>query len=238
MTPQQTIEAFWRDGFVHLEAAFAPALMDELTRLIEDHFGAAPPSQLSDEFAARAQTEIVPWFPQREGVTAFDPIENDPTLRALTTELLGPGWVSQYCMVMFSKTGSAGQAWHQDCPPEQSALFNLNRLIYTSDILDAVGGQIVVCPGSHRLGEIPAGEGHADLQGQVVLCPRKGDLVLLHGHTWHRVMPIKTLHRFSVNFRAAPNGAPDDLTDVCVYRTMRYRFSSQEVLVDRTLTLA
>ena len=66
-----------------------------------------------------------------------------------------------------------------------------------------------------------------------MLTPRKGTLVLIHGHAWHRVLPIKNQHRVSTNFRAMPADTPDDITDICVYRNMRYQFSSGRVLEER-----
>ncbi len=39
--------------------------------------------------------------------------------------------------------------------------------------------------------------------------------------------------RFSSNFRSAPKGRPEDITDICVYRNMRYRFSTSEVIEER-----
>ncbi|MEC7290668.1 MAG: phytanoyl-CoA dioxygenase family protein [Pseudomonadota bacterium] len=227
------VEQFETLGFVHLPGFFSKPLMDHLSDLIIDHFGEAPDYEHDAEFIAGAKTEIVPWFPQREGVADFDEIEEDPEFRAVTSALIGSAFETQYCMVMFSKAGTSGQAWHQDCPPEDSRGFNLNRLIYTSDIEERIGGQIVIVPGSHKTGVISAGDPHEDLPGQIVLKPNKGDLVLLHGHCWHRVLPIKTKYRFSTNFRAAPSQTPDDITDICVYRNMRYRFSTSEVLEAR-----
>ena len=72
-----------------------------------------------------------------------------------------------------------------------------------------------------------------EFDGQVVLKPKKGTLVLLHGHTWHCVLPIKGSYRFSTNYRAAPMGTPEDITDVCVYRNMRYQFSTSSVVEER-----
>jgi hypothetical protein len=109
----------------------------------------------------------------------------------------------------------------------------MNRLVYTRDLSDDIGGQTVVMPGSHKLGELPAGDPHQDLDGQVVLRPRKGTLVLLHGHCWHRVLPIKGAYRFSTNYRVCPAGTPNDITDICVYRNMRYRFSTSSVIEER-----
>ena len=213
-----------------LDSFFEPGLMDSLDRVIRGHFGSDPDFAHSDEFLDKAQTDVIPWFPQNDGVVAFDAIDDDPGLRELTTATLGTGWAS---MVMWSKQGTSGQAWHQDCPPDSATVFNLNRLVYTRDITDETGGQTVIVPGSHKRGLLPVGEPRGGLDGQVVLRPKKGTLVLLHGHSWHRVLPIKGKYRFSTNYRAAPAGTPEDVTDICVYRNMRYRFSTSEVVEDR-----
>ena len=119
------------------------------------------------------------------------------------------------------------------CPPDDPAKYNLNRLVYTRDLSDDFGGQTVVMPGSHRMGQLPAGDPHEDLDGQIMLNPRKGTLALLHGHSWHRVLPITGAFRFSTNYRACPAGTPANITDICVYRNMRYRFSTYSMVEER-----
>lgn len=228
--PQFAAEMFWRQGYLHLPGFFDVQLMDRLDALIIEHFGATPDFYHNEEFLEKAATEVVPWFPQQEGVAAFDEIDTDARLKALTSSLIGEDWNNLYSMVMFSKKGTAGQAWHQDCPPDNPAHHNLNRLIYTSDIVSEIGGEVVVMPGSHKKGMLPAGPPHQAMDGELVLRPKKGDLLFLHGHTWHRVLPVKKKYRSSVNYRAAPASAPIDMTDVCVYRNMRYRFSTNSVL--------
>lgn len=233
MNVVEHVDLFERDGFVVIEDFFAPGLMDELDGIIRGHFGEDPSFSHNDEFLEKSRTEVIPWFPQKDGVRGFDAIDRDSRLEELTTAILGTGWVRQYCMVMFSKPGTSGQAWHQDCSPEDPGVFNLNRLVYADDITDEVGGEIAVVPGSFRSGLLPAGDPLGEFDSQVVLRPRKGTLVLLHGHTWHRVLPIRGAFRFSINYRAAPAGTPDDITDVCVYRNMRYRFSTSKVIEER-----
>lgn len=228
------ISAFKRDGYVVLEDYFAAGLMDDLDQRIRDHFGDTPDFLHDIEFLEKAQTDVIPWFPQDEGVEAFNTIDEDAGLQDLSAAILGEGWTSQYSMVMFSRQGTLGQAWHQDCSPENSQVFNLNRLVYTSDITDELGGQTVVVPGSYRKGLLPAGDPDGELDNQVILRPKKGTLVILHGHTWHRVLPIKGRYRYSTNYRAAPSGTPGDVTDVCVYRNMRYRFSTSSVVEERS----
>jgi len=225
---------FEEEGYVVIENFFTVDLMTHLDSVIRQYYGDNPDFWHNDEFLEKAQTEVVPWFPQREGVHDFDVIENDSRLQALSQAILGTGWKSQYCMVMFSKQGTAGQAWHQDCPPDDPSKHNMNRLVYTSDISDDIGGQTVVVPGSHKRGILTVGDPTGEFDDQVVLRPKRGTLLLLHGHTWHRVLPVKGAYRFSTNFRSAPQGTPDEITDICVYRNMRYQFSTAKVIEERT----
>lgn len=226
-------ERFHTDGFVLLEDFFEEPLMVQLDEVIRSHYGDAPPQFHEDEFVSAAEVEVVPWFPQGEGPSPFDRIDADDRALAATSALLGDGWASDYCMVMYSAPKSAGQAWHQDCPPNDPDCYNLNRLVYTRTITDATGGQVVVVPGSHRGGELPVGDPHDALPGERVIAPRQGSLLLVHGHTWHRVMPVGESARTSINYRAVPAGVPAGITDTCVYRNMRYRFSTNEVLETR-----
>jgi len=234
-------EEFWQNGFLHIDNFFTSGLMNEVDHNIRQYFGDSPEFWHEEEFLSKSKTEVIPWFPQNPDLpdysaklaAPFDALEADERLKQLTRALLGEDWGPLYSMVMFSKKGTVGQAWHQDCPPENAARFNLNRLVYSRDISDDMGGKTVVMPGSHRMGELPAGEPHEDLDGQVVLSPRKGTLVLLHGHTWHRVLPITGAFRFSTNYRACPKGTPADITDICVYRNMRYSFSTSSVIEER-----
>ena len=233
MNYTQLAAEFWEQGYVVIDNAFDPALMDELDELIVAHFGENPDLWHSDEFLARSKTEVIPWFPQNDGPSAFDAVDRLESLEELTRAILGRDWNALYCMVMFSKQGTVGQAWHQDCSPDVSDRFNMNRLVYTRDIDATTGGQTVVVPGTHKEGELPPGDPWADIEGQVILEPQKGTLVLLHGHTWHRVLPVTGSYRFSTNYRAMPAGTPEDITDVCVYRNMRYCFSTGSVVEER-----
>lgn len=230
-------EQFEVTGFVHLPGFFAPDLMDEVAKACLGHFGSDPEWQHNNEFIDKSKAEIVPWFPQREApskiAALFDLVDDFPNFAEITEALIGEGWKNLYSMAMFSKQGTVGQAWHQDCPSELAPHHNLNRLIYPVAIDPKIGGEVVVVPGSHKFGEVPVGEPNGELDGQIVLRPGSGDLLFLHGHCWHKVMPVHGGDRFSLNHRAAPKGTQDDITDVCVYRNMRYRFSTSEVVEER-----
>ena len=241
MNYEAVVQEFQQQGYLVLDDFFEPQLMDDIDGKIRNHFGDNPQFWHEEEFLKKSKTEVIPWFPQNPNLPdysaaaaePFDRLESDQRLEELTRMLLGEGWSTLYSMVMFSRQGTTGQAWHQDCPPEDTDRFNMNRLVYTRDLSDDIGGQTVVMPGSHRLGELPAGDPHEDPEGQVVLRPRKGTLVLLHGHCWHRVLPITGPFRFSTNYRVCPAGTPEDITDVCVYRNMRYSFSTNSVIEER-----
>lgn len=230
-------EQFDREGYVHLPDFFDAELMLKVARSCLGHFGSDPDWEHNDEFIGKSKAEIVPWFPQRDGdvptKALFDEVDAYPQFAEITEALIGARWQNLYSMAMFSKQGTVGQAWHQDCPPENNKTYNLNRLIYPVAIDPAIGGEVALVPGSHKLGEVPVGEPNGDLDGQLVLRPGKGDLLLLHGHCWHKVLPVHGGDRFSLNHRAAPEETPATLTDVCVYRNMRYRFSTSEVVEER-----
>lgn len=239
MNIEEIQKQFWEEGYVVVKDFFDHSLMDELHNLIIKRFlGEAVDSCLNDEFTQKSKCEIIPWFPQREDVKEFDRIDQILAFEEITTAILGENWGNLYSMVMFSPKGSKGQAWHQDCPPEDHSRFNLNRLIYTRDIVSEIGGQVQVVPGTHREGPLPAGEVNVDFENQITLYPKKGTLVLLHGHTYHRVLPVTGFYRVSTNYRAAPEGIPAEITDICVYRNMRYQFSTNSVVEDRTLEVA
>ena len=233
MDYQKNVADFWNNGYLVLEDFFDPALMDRYQQLVLNHFSDNTCFLHNEEFLCKSSTEVIPWFPQREGVRAFDEVENNPVVAQLTEQILGSGWSSQYSMVMYSKAGTKGQAWHQDCPADNPKKFNLNRLVYTMNITAQTGGQVLVVPGSHRRGQLTVGQVDENFTDQVILEPKKGTLLLIHGHTWHRVLPVVGPYRVSANYRCAPKGTPDDITDICVYRNMRYRFSSSEVIEER-----
>jgi ectoine hydroxylase len=226
---------FWRQGYLSIDNFFGEELMDAYQSHVLQHFGKNSAFVHSAEFLEKSNTDVIPWFPQLEGVHAFDVAEQDQRLIKLTDEILGAGWSSLYSMVMYSHQGSKGQAWHQDCPPEDKSQFNLNRLVYTMDIDQRTGGETLVIPGSHRGGPITVGKIDQDFPEQIVLSPKKGTLILIHGHLWHRVLPVSGPYRFSANYRCCPAHTPNDITDICVYRNMRYQFSTQTVIEERKL---
>src|SRR5210317_1845933 len=134
MVYKDLADQFWQQGYLVIEDMFDPGLMDEYQALILQHFGDTPEFSHNEEFLSKAATEVIPWFPQQEGHKIFDIVQQDERLLQLTQAILGDGWYPLYCMTMFSRQGTKGQAWHQDCAPEDPAVFNMNRLVYTENI--------------------------------------------------------------------------------------------------------
>lgn len=225
-------DRFWDQGYVILDNFFEDDLMDVYNQKIQKHFEVNRQWAHDQEFITKSSAEVIPWFPYKDGDGGFDGIDQHPAFNRITDAILADGWQNLYCMMMFSKAGTQGQAWHQDCPPDNPLTFNLNRLVYTHDITDETGGAIVIMPEAHKAGILPVGKPQEDLEGQIVFQPRKGTVIFLHGHCFHRVLPVKA-DRISTNFRAVPEGTPEDITDICVYRNMKYRFSTAEVLEER-----
>ena len=231
---QAVAKQFWRDGFIHIENFFSSQLVELYNEKIIEHFGMTPEFLHTDEFIEKSAVEVIPWFPQREGVKCFDAVSEDQVLSTLTETILGAGWYQQYSMVMFSKKGTVGQAWHQDCAPSDPQKFNMNRLIYTMDIdQNNSGGQTMVIPGSHKSGLLPSVSETFNQAKAVTLSPKKGDLVLLHGHCYHKVKPVTGKYRVSTNYRVAPKGTPENITDIGIYRNMIYQFSNESVIEER-----
>ena len=169
--------------------------------------------------------EVVPWDPIADGSQVFARLAEDPVLRGLTESVLGPGFGAPRALVMRSVGGGNGQAWHQDCPPDDPEAFNLNRLFYMQDTHEE-DGAIVVVPGSHRTGRIPSGGSQESIDGEQVLTPTAGTLVLLHGHVFHRVTPNRSgKPRVSVNLRAYPPGVSDQVNRIGIYRNGAYDFA-------------
>ena len=105
---------FWRDGYLVLDNVFEHALMDEYQQLIIEHFGETPAFLHNQEFLAKAKTDVIPWFPQQDGLDVFDRVEKNRFLVDLTTAILGGGWSALYCMTMFSGRGTDFQPQSTD----------------------------------------------------------------------------------------------------------------------------
>jgi ectoine hydroxylase len=230
-------DTFERDGIVVLPDFLDPddcrKINDELDRHYEKKLrelaGRSDRPANFDKYGV----EVISWHPLRENNAVFAELRNNAQLAQVTTACIGedftvslPEGPPPECLVMLSKSGGNGQAWHQDCPVENATHFNLNRLFYTRDI-DVDDGAVVVVPGSHRMGRIPPGDGHESFEGERVLAPKAGTLILLSGHVYHRVTPnISGKLRISVNYRTYGKDVPRNICGIAVYRNGAYDFTT------------
>ena len=224
-------DQFLENGCVVLEGFFDFDQLADCSRGATEHFEVNTDITQPENFRV-AQCEVKGWHPIEENVPSYFALAADPRLRRATEAVLGGPYEEMGSLVMFSPPHSAGQAWHQDCPCDDPARFNLNRLIYAWDV-GAHGGETVVVPGSHKTGILPPGSPTGHLPRERVLSPRTGTLVFLHGFTYHRVLPVRDRPRISINLRVVPRGAPTDITRVATYRNMKYDFNTREVVETR-----
>jgi ectoine hydroxylase-related dioxygenase (phytanoyl-CoA dioxygenase family) len=230
MTPAEIARRFAADGYVvlpdFLDAATNAELERELARRFADEAALAPPANAAPDLTG---CDIVCWNPVGEGNPTFRRLLERPDVLAVTAACLGAGFTSSNSLVMLSARGGRGQAWHQDCRSDGGG-FNLNRLLYTSDV-SAEDGAVVVVPGSHRRGRIPPGDAHGHFPDEVELTPCARTLVLLHGWCWHRVTANRSRRRrVSINVRAWPAGCTDEICHIGVYRNHEVDFRRGEAI--------
>lgn len=229
----QIRETFERDGIIVLPDFLDLNNCQKINDQIEKHYEKRL-RELDGRSTRPANFEkygidVIGWHPLRENNAVFAELRDDARLKQVTEACLGEGFTVSLpeetepaCLVMMSKSGGNGQTWHQDCPPENAGQFNVNRLFYTRDIT-IEDGAVVVVPGSHRMGRIPPGDGHESMEGERVLTPKAGTLILLSGHVYHRVTPnVSGKPRVSVNYRAYGKGVSRHICQVVVYRNGAY----------------
>ena len=108
---------------------FPDELMDKYQQIILDHFRSNSDWGHNTDYITKSENEVIPWFPYNENKPYFDGIDKNDAFNKITNVILDNTWENLYCMIMFSGADSKGQAWHQDCPPENPKRYNLNRLV-------------------------------------------------------------------------------------------------------------
>ena len=222
-------EQFERDGYVVVSGFLDAAACQKVNAALDEHFHIEAIAKAPDE-EARHGCDVAFWNPISEGHPVFLELMNNCELDRLTRAVLGGDYVTgaRHTLVMASLLGGVGQAWHQDSPPDSGRNFNLNRLIYTRDVTPE-DGAIFVVPGSHKMGRISGGGDQETIEGELMLTPAAGTLVLLHGHCFHKVTPNQSCRpRISINFRALAAGVPEDICMTGVYRNATVDFRVEQ----------
>ena len=88
MSNESLAKEFWQQGYLSIDNFFDQALMDQYHALILNQFGDDPDYHHNTEFLEKSNTDVIPWFPQLDGLNVFDLAEQDPRLKDLTSAIL------------------------------------------------------------------------------------------------------------------------------------------------------
>ena len=75
---------FKEDGYIYIEDFFDGNLMDSYHRKILSHFKKDTEYKHDMNFIEKSDTDVIPWFPQLEGETIFNIVEDDQRLQKIT----------------------------------------------------------------------------------------------------------------------------------------------------------
>ena len=124
-----------RRKFAEHGVVVVPGFLDReqvafLNREIDAHYGPLVRERFGIEAVSQAAIEmdcdVITWDPLGEEVEPFQVLAADPRLATLTRELIGE-FSAPGSLAMWSVGGGKGQAWHQDCPPDDPSQFNCFR---------------------------------------------------------------------------------------------------------------
>jgi ectoine hydroxylase-related dioxygenase (phytanoyl-CoA dioxygenase family) len=213
---------FDRDGYVLLPAFFSDEDLVDV-RAMFDRFESELEDRENDDPTEYGKFETKPiTFPLADEPAAQELITH-PFLDKATQAVVGSAYSLTYAASWCTQKG-AGQGWHQDSFNDDPGQFVLNRLIFVREIISDQGCLFVV-PGSHRAGDIPPGENHGDLPGELAITAPAGSLALMHSRCYHRVGINQTdKPRIQMNSRALPANASEDTSYRAVFRTGRWDF--------------
>ncbi len=226
-----------RRDFMELGAVILPGFFDArrlkpIVAAVDEHWKQSDKSPLRHSDFDRFETYPTAWGPVAEANPLFLTLRDDPDLVALTRAAIGSDFTHGVDLVMYTGKGK-GQAWHQDCPPDDLSKFTVNRLIYVRDV-DPAQGALVYVPGSHKFGRIPPGGNQDPMPGEVHLSPRAGTVAIMNSLCYHRVTANQLNEpRVSINFRVQPPNVAQDYDKVAAFRGGTYDFRTEKVLDQR-----
>jgi hypothetical protein len=219
----EIVETFWRDGIVILEQFYEPRIMTELALAFEQLVNSDPsrPFGGGPDYARLRETRVRVW-PGKD-VPLCEQVMTDSRLDVITKSICGDDML-RLGISIFSTPRGCGQAWHQDSSGHRPEHFELNRIVFPSNVA-AEQGELHFVPGSHTGPDLPPGGNYDPLPGERSVAPKAGTLVLMHTRCFHRVGINQTdKPRTQCNSRTRPAGAPDGLTGLPVFRTGKWNF--------------
>lgn len=183
----EELAAFACDGFLLREQLCPTGLQEGLRSAVAEVLASEGHAEGSADVFLRNLMDKHP---------AFLDLLHFPTL-PIAQAMLGPQVQVLPLTARIAYPGQTKQfiTWHlhqrvvpDPCPPFFSLPHAIDSFLYLDDADDR-NGPLCVVPGSHRRQheDLPVSE--ADLPGQVILKPKAGDVVMIHGNLWHRALP-------------------------------------------------
>ena len=181
-------ETFERDGILFFEDALEADAIDELSAAMDHVCQQSPKYQEGQTFGS-------------ENI-----VERDPTCTALIDlpRLVGYAYdlfgelrkLHQSQFFVRPPGGERYNFWHPDgarAVPYTTFSPNLPLQIkmgfWLTDVPREKMGNLVVLPGSHRKQYVDQYDSHEPIDGEQIVCVRKGTMTLMHSSIWHRVEP-------------------------------------------------
>ncbi len=184
MTRDESIAHLDEHGFVILEGALSPEEATELRRRAADLIAEERPAGAELYLDGKSQRV---WNLVNKG-SIFEEMIQLPKVLEYHEHLLGEDCVLSSFTVNLIGPGSPAGNFHVDSPlgkfptPYPQAAFCANT-IYVLDDFTPENGATRVVPGSYKRGRMP--EPNQENLDAIQLEARMGDIVILHGATWH-----------------------------------------------------
>ncbi len=207
MLTADQLQAYDRDGYLHLPAAFGADVVDmllgELNRIIDGECGDVHgddfirPEESTEDRLKRC---VAVHFPHKLSEPVRDFVRH-PVFASVLTALLGPNIKCVQTMFFVRPAGGPGQAWHQDEYYIPSRDRSVTASWVSLDRATRDNGCLWVFPGSHRAGmiwpHVPHDDPRFDPVGQAAHLPydeadavaletEPGDLLVFNGYLLHR----------------------------------------------------
>ena len=221
--PQSIAQQFKRDGIVVLRAFYPADQMRELAAELDAIVSADPDRAFGggEDYARLRETRVRVWSGKDRPHVAR--AMSDPRLAEITQAILGLGFLVGGEGIFSTPTG-CGQGWHQDTRSREPDHYELNRIVFPSDVAPEQGALLCV-PGSHVGPDLPSGGNFDTLPGQKYFLPTAGTLVLMHTRCFHSVEINRSQRpRTQCNSRMRPAAAADGLGNFPIFRTGPWNF--------------
>jgi len=218
----EELQNFEKSGYLVREALFTgdglERLREALDQLEKREYTVPPEPSSSKKSWGR-----VPRYLMDKDQAFLDLLKFPPTL-SIARAMMGPLVRLRGLSARISYPNNEVQEtpWHihlrvisNPLPPWFSRPHCIDALIYLDDLNDETG-PVALVPGSHEwLDKEPPAQSYEPAEGEMALCVKAGDVVMIHGNLWHRAMPTRSKKRRMLILsytpswlRKSPHGGP------------------------------